>query len=190
MSEPTLPQGAGYGVGALHSSQSDPPSLTQCVSCEQSWVRIPPPHRSYRLLNVCGRRHRSFLQRVYGWVDRSPIALHWLLPEKRRRIQQCVQERQTWPHRRRYRLRVDMGRYSGSLISPTFVPFIPTPDTNLIWPLLVLHHSCNQVLWLINTAYPVRGGTALARRFKFCYSPRSGRCSQIQQSVEANSNLR
>jgi len=57
------------------------------------------------------------------------------------------------------------------------------PDIHLIWHLLVLHHSCNQVLWRINTGSPVRGGMALARQFKFCYSPRSVLYFQIRQSA-------
>ena len=130
---------------------------------------VPSPHsRSYTLLSASKCRHRSFLQCLYAGVDRRPIPLHWLLPQKRGRVQQRVQERETGPHCGWYRLCVDMGRDSGSFISATSPRAIPASDGLLVFP------SYNPVLWRTSTVYPVRGGMALARRFKCCYSPRSG----------------
>ena len=132
---------------------------------------------------ACGHRHRSFLQCVYAGVDRCPITLHWLLPKKRGRIQQRVQECQTRPHRGRHCLRMDLGRYSGPFVPPAPVRSIPTSD---ICRLLALHQSSNRAPWPINTVSPVHGGMAPARRFKFCFSPRSGPRFLIQRSVETN----
>lgn len=116
MSEPTLPQGAGYGVGALFLYLIKPRLQLNRRSREQSSVRVTLPNPSYKSLSVSEHRHRSFLQRVYAGIDRSSNSIHRLLPQKRRRIQQRVQERQTWSHRRRYRLRMDVGRYIGMFI--------------------------------------------------------------------------
>jgi hypothetical protein len=157
------------------------------MSRAQSWVCIPLPHCSFGSLSVCDRRHRSFLQRVDGGVDRCSIALHRFLPKKRRRIQQRVQECQTWSHCCRYRLCMDVGRHSGSFISPTFTL---SPPLARIWCLLVPHCSCNQALWLTNTVSPVRGGMVLARQSKFCFSPRSGPRFLIERNTETNLNSR
>ena len=114
------------------------------------------------------RRHRSFLQRVYGGVDRRPNPLHRLFPKKRRRIQQCVQECQTRPYCRRYRICMDVGRHSGLFISRA-----PPRVTSISHSFFVLI-SYNPVPSRINTVFLARGGTVLARRSKFCFSPRSG----------------
>ena len=90
-----------------------------------------PSHPSYSSLSVRELRHRSFLQRVYGGVDRRSKSIHRLLPKKRRRIQQRVQECQTRSHRRRYRLCMDVGRDSGPFISLAFARSAPTSDAYL-----------------------------------------------------------
>ena len=122
MSQPTLPQGAGYGVGALPLPHRFP-FVTEYMSREQSLVCLIHVFLFvYSSLKVAEPRHRSFLQRVYDRVDRRPNTLHWLLPKERRRVQQCVQERQARAYCCRYRLRLDVGRYSG-LSTPIPVTF-------------------------------------------------------------------
>ena len=57
-------------------------------------------------------RDRLVLQRVHDRAHRGPGALHLVLAEKLRGVQQCVEERQARPHRGRHRLRVDVGGHS------------------------------------------------------------------------------
>ena len=91
MSEPTLPQGAGYGVGASPLCLL---SLRSWLNMFVTWTVVGVYNLSITIHNspssVLERRHWSLLQRVYAGVDCCTNPLHRLFPKKRRRIQQRV----------------------------------------------------------------------------------------------------
>jgi hypothetical protein len=72
-------------------------------------------------------RHWAVLQRLHAVLDGSTSTLYALQAFKHRRVQQCLEERQTWPHRVRNRLRMDMGGNLGPfcLISECHLANLP-----------------------------------------------------------------
>ena len=66
-------------------------------------------------------RDRPVLQRLHALPDRHPVALHRLLAQELRGVQQRVSERQARPHRFRHRICLDVGRNSGQSMTPPLV---------------------------------------------------------------------